>query len=219
LVPAYLSFLGGVTFEQAPHARSRAALARAFSAALAFVLGFVLVFVALGASATLLGRVLADQFGLLAKIAGVTIVLFGIHYTGLVNLRFLNYEARFHPVARRAGVATAFVMGLAFAFGWTPCVGPVLATVLVVAGSSPSMLHGVLLLSVYGLGLGIPFVAASLAVGPFVRAAAALRSRMRWIEVSLGAIMIATGVFIFVGSIANVSAWLIRAFPVLSRIG
>lgn len=220
LVPAYLSFLGGVSFEQVSTQRVDPAVSRrVLLASFAFVLGFITVFVALGASATMLSRVLADHLSVLAKVAGVVVVLFGLHYMGLVRIPFLNYEARFHPMAGRASLLMAYVIGLAFAFGWTPCVGPVLATILTLAATSSSVWHGVLLLALYGIGIGIPFMLAATAIGPFLRIAAHIRARMRWIEVSLGALMVVTGVLIVVGSLASVSGWLLQVFPFLGKIG
>jgi len=219
LVPAYLSFLAGVSFEEIADERRDPAIARrVVLSSLAFVAGFVTVFVVLGASASAVSRVLVDHLGLLAKVAGVVVILFGLHYTGLLPLRLLSYDLRFRPV-RASGGAGAFLMGLAFAFGWTPCVGPVLATILTLAAAQTSIWRGVALLTCYGIGIGLPFVAAAAAVGPFMRLAAGMRSRMRWVEVALGGMMIATGSLILVGSVANVSGWLMRTFPALSRVG
>lgn len=216
LVPAYLSFLGGVGMQGtgAPRAPVRPA-----SAALAFVAGFIVVFVALGASATVLGRVLADQYTLLSRISGIVVIVLGIHYTGLISIPFLNYDARFHPLMRRASLAGAFLVGLAFAFGWTPCVGPVLASVLLVAGRSASIWQGIALLGCYGLGLGIPFLVAAIAVGPSARVMAALKRFIRPIELTMGGVMIATGILIFAGTLSNVSGWLLRLFPGLANVG
>lgn len=220
LVPAYLAFLSGVSYEEmagpdAPSAPSR----RVLVAACAFALGFITVFVLLGASATLLSRLIADHLSLLEKISGALVVVFGLHYTGLVRVPILDREARFHPTLRAAGPLGAFAVGLAFAFGWTPCVGPVLATILAVAGSSLSITHGMLLLGAYGLGIGIPFIVAALALRPFLKAAAHVRRRSRVIEVTLGLMMMLTGGLIFVGSLAQVSGWLMRAFPGFARFG
>lgn len=220
LVPAYLSFLGGVSFESlASETRDASTGRRVMLAAVAFVLGFTTVFVALGASATLVGRVLSDHIDVLAKVAGAIIIVFGLHYMGVLRIPFLARDVRFHPTTLPRGIVGAYVMGLAFAFGWTPCVGPVLATILTLAGNSRSVAHGALLLGVYAAGLGVPFLIAAAAVGPFMRVVARLRSRMRSLEVALGGMMIVTGVLIWVGSIADVSGWLLRSFPVLARGG
>lgn len=217
LVPAYLAFLGGASVEQGG-AQGRPSR-RLILSALAFVLGFITVFVLLGASATLFSRLIADHIGLLAKIAGSIIIIFGLHYVGLVRIPFLYREARFHPQISRPSLASAYLIGLAFAFGWTPCVGPVLATILTLAADNTSLAHGVLLLLCYGVGIGIPFMIAAAAAGPFMRAAARLRGRIKWIEYALGGIMIATGTLIVLGSIANVGNWLLQTFPAFGRIG
>lgn len=220
LVPAYLAFLGGVSFESlAAPQRDASVSRRVMIAAFAFVCGFTTVFMILGASATTLGRLLADHIDVLAKIAGTMIVIFGLSYVGLLRMTFLARDVRFHPTKTPRGVFGAYIMGLAFAFGWTPCVGPVLATILTLAGNAGSVQRGVLLLGSYGIGIGIPFLFAAAAIGPFVRLTARLRSRMRIVEASLGGMMIATGVLIWAGSLANISGWLLRTFPVLARGG
>jgi len=220
LVPAYLSFLGGASLETIASERPDPAVTGSvLTSALCFVAGFVAVFVVLGASATLFGRVLAEHLDLWAKAAGVLVILFGLHYAGLLRLRFLNYELRFHPAKQRAGALGAFAIGLSFGFGWTPCVGPVLATILALASQQPSIRQGVALLICYGAGLGIPFLAAAAAIRPFLRLVGRARRHMRWVELALGSMMIFTGVLILAGSVADVSGWLMRTFPALSRIG
>ena len=220
LVPGYLSFLAGTSFSEADAADRSAALSRKLIfSSLAFVLGFITVFVALGASATFFSRLIADHIGVLARIAGFVIIVFGLQYMGVIKIPFLYRDLRFHPGTSRATLGSAYLIGLAFAFGWTPCVGPVLATILTLAAGSGSVWHGVLLLGCYGLGIGVPFVAAAAAVGPFMRTAGLLRSRMQWIEMTLGAFMVVTGILIEIGSIAAVGGWLFRTFPIFQRIG
>jgi cytochrome c-type biogenesis protein len=217
LVPAYLSFLGGTGIEQAAgQAPSRA---RLFSVAAAFVFGFALVFVALGASATLAGRLVADHIVLFSRISGLLLVLLGLQYAGFINLRLLNYDARFHPIMRRGGMLAAVFIGAAFAFGWTPCVGPVLATVLIFAGRSSSIWHGVALLAAYAAGLGVPFLLAALALGSAAPVLTALKRWARPIELTMGSVMILTGIAIFAGSLSVVSGWILRAFPTLTNVG
>ena len=219
LVPAYLAFLSGVSIEEASAHQGAAVSRRLIFSSLAFVLGFITVFVLLGASATFFSRVLADHIGVLSKIAGTIIIIFGLQYIGVLRIPFLYREARFHPQTTRPSLISAYLIGLAFAFGWTPCVGPVLATILTLAAQSSSIGHGILLLLCYGIGIGIPFLIAAAAVGPFMRAAAHVRSAMKWVEYSLGAIMIVTGALIVLGSIANIGGWLFKTFPAFGRIG
>jgi cytochrome c-type biogenesis protein len=220
LVPAYLCFVGGASLEEfaGPHADA-ATGRRVLVSALAFVGGFVSIFVVLGATATSLSRLLSEHFDLLGKVAGTVIILFGLHYAGVLRIPLLNREMRYHASSRRAGLVGSFLVGLAFAFGWTPCVGPVLATILMVAGSAESVWRGTALLACYGIGLGLPFLLAAAAIRPFLRAASRLRRYVRWVEVSLGAMMVATGALILLGSVSEISGWLLDNFPALARVG
>ncbi len=220
LVPAYLSFLAGVSYETAVEPHLQAAVRRKLLvAAVAFVFGFVLVFVSFGASATLAGKILAQQGTLLARISGLLLVVLGLVQAGVLRLGAMQRELRFHPRALPVGPGGAFVMGLAFAFGWTPCVGPILAGILTLAASERSISRGIVLLAFYGAGIGVPFVAAALALAPFTQFMGHWRGRTRAIETSVGALMVATGALIFTGSIANVGAWLMQTFPALGRAG
>ena len=220
LVPGYLSFLAGVSYdEMVLPVRDRAVSRRVFAAALAFVAGFMVVFVALGASATLVGRILIDHMDALEKISGVLIILFGLHFIGVLRVPTLQRDVRFHPGRLPTGPGGAFLMGLAFGFGWTPCVGPILATILALAAVGSSVPRGMTLLACYALGIGLPFLFAAAAFQPFLRMAARFKTRMRAIETAVGALMIATGVLITTGSLAGTSGWLLRTFPALGRFG
>lgn len=220
LVPGYLSFLAGVSYDDMALAvRDRSVSRRVFTAALAFVAGFVVVFVGLGASATLVGRVLIDHADVLEKVSGLLIVLFGLHFVGVLRIRMLQRDVRFHPGRLPAGPGGAFLMGLAFGFGWTPCVGPILATILALAAVGDSVARGMTLLACYGLGIGLPFLIAAAAFQPFLKAVARFKTRMRAIEMTVGASMIATGALITTGSLAGTSGWLLRTFPALGRFG
>ncbi len=220
LVPAYLSFLAGVTFADVSAAQRRPEIARrVMTAALAFVFGFATVFIVLGATATTLGRFLSSHLDVLDVASGILIVLFGLHYTGLVKIRLFNFEKRFDHSRVGGGAIGAYAIGLSFGFGWTPCVGPVLATILTFAANASSVWRGAALLAVYSAGIGVPFLLAAAFVGPFLRVAARLQRRMRWIEISLGTMMIVTGVLVTLGSLANVSGWLLEHAPILGRLG
>jgi len=220
LVPAYLSFLAGVSYERAVEPELHAGVQRRLLiAAVAFVFGFVVVFVSFGASATLIGRVLTEQGALLARISGVLLIALGLVQLGFLRLGAMQRDIRFHPRTLPVGPAGAFVMGLAFAFGWTPCVGPILAAILTIAANERSVTQGVVLLAFYGAGIGIPFIAAALAFAPFTRLLSHLRERMRIVEASVGALMVATGALIFTGNLANVGGWLMQTFPAFSRVG
>jgi len=215
LVPAYLCFLGGASLDQltAEDGVDKALARRVFISAFAFVLGFGTVFVALGATATALSQVIAQYMDILAKIAGVVIVLFGLHFAGVFRIGFLNFEKRFHLEDKPAGVIGAYVLGLAFAFGWTPCVGPVLATILMVASTGDSIWNGIGLLSAYAAGIGVPFLIAALFVRPFMAFMARFRRHMRTVEIVIGGLLVITGIAIFTGSLAVVAQWMLETFP------
>ncbi len=224
IVPASLCFLGGTTYDRlAGDSVPPDVARRVVVAALVFVLGFATVFVALGATASALGRLISDYKELLAQAAGVLIVLFGLHFLGAFRIGALNFEKRFHvqaPAGRKAGgLVLAYVAGLAFAFGWTPCVGPVLAAILTLAAGGPSTGHGVAMLGAYAAGIGLPFIAAAIAFGPFLRWAKGFRRHMRAVEIATGALLIATGGAIFFGQMAHIAQWFLEAFPALGRLG
>ncbi|MBL6958792.1 MAG: cytochrome c biogenesis protein CcdA, partial [Rhodospirillales bacterium] len=203
LIPAYLCFLGGASLDQltAEDGIDKALARRVFWSALAFVLGFGTVFVLLGATATALSGLIAENITVLSKIAGVVIVIFGMHYMGLFRIGFLTFEKRFHIEKKPSGMVGAYFLGLAFAFGWTPCVGPILATILMVAAGGDTMWYGTGLLTVYAIGIGLPFMIAALFVRPFMGFMGRFRKHMRKVEISIGLLLIVTGIAIFTGSL------------------
>ncbi len=221
LVPPYLCFIGGLTMDELAEqqAAGAAAAREVFTAALAFVLGFIVVFTALGATASTLGQFVSQNFTLLGRIAGVVIVILGLHFLGVLRIGLLYREARFQVARRPAGLAGAFLVGLAFAFGWTPCVGPVLATILLIAGSEDSLWHGTSLLTAYGLGIGLPFLAAALFAGPFMSFMARFRRHLGVVEKAMGGLLVATGLLFITGSMNELGYWLLEAFPALGRVG
>jgi cytochrome c-type biogenesis protein len=222
LVPAYLCFLGGMSLEQlsaAPGPTQGTRQRRVLAAAAAFVLGFSTVFVALGASASALSGLLLDHKLLLGRLAGVVIILFGLHFMGLLRIGYLYREARVHLRERPAGLVGAFAVGLAFAFGWTPCIGPVLATILTVAARDESLVTGVSLLGAYAGGLGVPFLLAALAAGPFIRLMGRLRRHLRGVEIATGALLVLTGGLFLFNSFEFLGFWLLEAFPGLAELG
>ena len=221
LIPAYISFLGGASLAQLTEEDGidAATQKRVFYAAIAFVLGFSPVFIALGATATAISALIAQNSLLLGQIAGVIIVIFGLHYMGVFRIGFLNFEKRFHLENNPAGLAGSYILGLAFAFGWTPCVGPILASVLMVAASGDSIGYGISLLAVYAAGLGIPFLVAAFAVKPFMKFLSRFKSQMRKVELSIGGLLIVTGIAIFTGELAEAANWLLETFPVFTQVG
>lgn len=221
LIPAYISFLGGVSLSQLTEEDGVdvATQKRVIYAAIAFVLGFSTVFIALGASATAISALIAQNSLLLGQIAGVIIVIFGLHFIGVFRIGFLNFEKRFHLENKPTGLAGSYILGLAFAFGWTPCVGPILASVLMVATSGDSIGYGISLLTVYAAGLGIPFLAAAFAIKPFMKFLSRFKSQMRKIELTIGGLLIITGIAIFTGDLAEAANWLLETFPVFTKFG
>ena len=221
LIPAYISFLGGASLDQltAEDGIDSALARRVFISAIAFVIGFSTVFIIFGATATALSGLVAQNAILLGQIAGVIIVIFGLHYMGVFRIGFLNFEKRFHLENKPAGLIGSFNLGLAFAFGWTPCVGPILSSVLMVAASGDSALYGTSLLTVYAAGLGIPFLIAAFAVKPFMSFMGRFRRHMRKVEITIGVLLIATGVAIFTGDLAEVANWLLETFPIFTQVG
>jgi cytochrome c-type biogenesis protein len=221
LVPPYLCFLGGVSLDQMTDEGTvdRGLMRRVFLAAVAFVIGFSTVFVSLGATASAVGQLVADYFDILAMIAGGVIIVLGLHFIGVFTIPLLYRDVRFHGQARESGHIGAYIAGLAFAFGWTPCVGPVLAAILFVAGSEDSIFHGASLLAVYSAGLGIPFLATALAVKPFMAFMRRFKSQMRNVERVMGGLLVVTGVLFLTGTFSELAYWTLEAFPWLGRIG
>jgi cytochrome c-type biogenesis protein len=221
LVPPYLCFLGGTTFDQLagedetpPHVYTTVVLS-----SVAFVLGFTTVFVILGATATVLGQLVLENLPILAKVAGVIIIIAGLHFLGVIHIPILHREARYHADTRPAGLVGAYIIGLAFAFGWTPCIGPVLGAILAVAAGEDSVRQGVSLLFVYSLGLGIPFILAAVAVRPFMNAMGRFKGHMGTIEKVLGALLVLTGILFLTNSMTLIAGWILHTFPALATIG
>ena len=219
LVPPYLCFLAGTTFDHLIAREPSSLVARReLATALLFVLGFTTVFVALGASASAVGGLLREYSTVLTVVAGVAIIIMGLHFLGAFHLPFLVRTARMH-VEKPVGLWGAYAMGLAFAFGWTPCIGPVLAAILAVAASESTVARGAGLLAVYSLGLGIPFLLAAFALIPFVGFLARMRNYLGSVEKVMGGLLVLTGVAFLTGWFNQVSYWMLEAFPALSRFG
>ncbi len=221
LVPPYLCFLGGISFDQLSDTRKHTGAIRRqiLLAAIAFVLGFSTVFVVLGATASWIGQAVGDYLGVLSQIAGVIIIILGIHFTGLFRISALFRDLRINVAEKPAGLAGAYIIGLAFAFGWTPCVGPVLAAILFISGGEGSVGRGAGLLAVYALGIGIPFIAAALAMGPFLNFMQRFRKHLGTVEKMLGVLLILTGVLFVTGGFNNMGYWLLEMFPSLGQVG
>jgi cytochrome c-type biogenesis protein len=219
LVPPYLVFLAGTSLERLADREPEPRVKRETVAAAAlFVLGFSTVFVALGASASVIGALMRVYSEPLATIAGVIIIIMGLHFLGLTPIALLHRQKRLE-VVKPVGLWGAYVIGLAFAFGWTPCIGPILAAILAVAASEQTVAKGAGLLAVYSLGLGIPFIIAAFAVEPFAAFLARFKNYLHRVEQAMGALLVLTGIAFLTGTITQMSVWLLETFPVLGRIG
>jgi cytochrome c-type biogenesis protein len=198
LVPGYISFMSGLTLDELNKEESKG-LKHAGWESLCFVAGFALVFTALGASATAAGRFLTSQLFWISKVAGVVIVAFGLHLMGVMPISFLYYQKRADIAGFKPGYLGSFMMGLAFAFGWTPCIGPILGAILAVAAAQETVGRGMTLLLTYSLGLGVPFIATGFALGGFMRFFSRYKRHIRKGEILAGALLVLIGALIFSG--------------------
>jgi cytochrome c-type biogenesis protein len=218
LIPGYLSFISGVTLDDmqgdgSATAAAAASRRRVLVASIFFILGFSLVFVSLGAAATALGQFLGERLRLIGKIAGVLVILFGLHTMGLLRIDWLYSEKRVQVDRKPRSVGGAFLVGLAFAFGWTPCIGPILAGILAIASVQDTVWKGIELLAIYSLGLGIPFLATALAINKFFAAFARIRKHYHAIEVASGLMLCAIGVLIFTDRFTIITRYLSPYLP------
>ncbi len=216
LIPGYISFVSGASLEEMRGASDvrAASRGRVFLTSLAFVIGFSIVFVSLGATATAVGKFLFARLPLFSKIAGVILIVIGLHTMGAFRLAFLESEKRVHAERKPAGPIGAMLVGIAFAFGWTPCIGPILAGILAIAGSRNNVAEGITLLAVYSLGLGIPFLITSLAINQFFSFSKRIRRYYHAIEVASGALLVAIGVLILTGQLTIITRYLQPYLPV-----
>ncbi|MDJ1006252.1 MAG: cytochrome c biogenesis protein CcdA [Paracoccaceae bacterium] len=222
MVPFYLSYLAGVGMNQvaAGAAVTGEVRLRAFAAATCFALGVITVFVGLGATATAFGALVRDYFDILRWVAAAIIVAMGLHFLGLIRIGFLYRQFRADPGATtNVGLLGAFVIGLAFAFGWTPCVGPVLATILFTAAGQETAGEGARLLFTYGLGMTLPFIAAALFIGPFMTSMARFRRHLGTVEKLMGGLLVLFGVLIATNSVNHIAQWMLEYVPWFATIG
>jgi cytochrome c-type biogenesis protein len=208
LVPGYISMLSGASLEELKLEASEQVANLVLRNSLAFVVGFSAVFVSLGASATAVGRFLSSQKGTFNIVAGLIIIVFGLHLTGLVKIPFLYREARMNTLAPKRSLAGSFVLGFAFAFGWTPCIGPILAGILAVAAIKNTVFQGMFLLAVYSAGLAIPFLLTGLGVGKFIKFYGRFRRHMQVVEVASGVLLIAIGALMALNKFTVLSGYL-----------
>lgn len=217
LVPGYVSYVTGSSIEELRD--GEADRARALPLAIWFVLGFSTVFVALGASATLLGQLLLSWRYELGLVAGVVVILFGLHMLGLSPLGLMQREVRLHVETTRGRAVGAYLLGLAFAFGWTPCIGPVLGAILTLGASTADVGRGAALLAVYSLGLGVPFLLAALFTGRLLGHMRRLASAGRGLQRGAGVLLVLMGLLMVTGRLEQLAYWLLETFPMLASIG
>src|SRR5689334_12503638 len=219
LVPPYRVYLTGATIEHVASEEAAASSKRAVMlSALLFVLGFSTVFVILGASASLIGELIRAWSAQLSILAGIVIIAMGLHFLGLTRIGLLMREGRL-PIPKPVGLWGAYVMGLAFAFGWTPCIGPILAAILSIAAAQATVAKGAGLLAVYSAGLGIPFLIAAFMVEQFSVLFARMKKHLVTIERAMGVLLIVTGIGFLTGAVSSASIWLLETFPILQTFG
>jgi len=226
LIPGYLSYISGLSLDEmrgTPAVAAGTAVAVAprpgvrrqiILSSLAFIVGFSLVFVSLGAAASAIGQFLAERQALFNRIAGAVIIVFGLHTMGVLRIEWLYQEKRVHTSRKPAGFIGAGLVGIAFAFGWTPCIGPILAGILALAGSQDTVAQGVRLLAVYSLGLGVPFLATALMIDRFFGAMGRIRKHYHTVELVSGVLLVIIGVLIFTNRFTIIARWLTPYLPV-----
>jgi len=218
LVPGYVSFVSGVSIKELQEQEEVTSLSRkgrrgVLINSLCFVAGFSIVFILLGATATWLGSFLISHMSLLTKIGGLVIIFFGVFKLGLIRSLFFNRETRFHLKTRKFGFIGALLIGMSFAFGWTPCIGPILGAILVYAGTLGSVSTGIALLSIYSIGLGIPFLITSFAINKFFKFFDRIKKHLGLIDKITGVIMILLGLMIFFNKLILIQSYV----PFLNR--
>jgi cytochrome c-type biogenesis protein len=208
LVPGYISIISGSSLDQLKaNAKDSSLFRTVLLNSIMFIVGFSITFIMLGASASWIGQILLSRMKLLGQLAGLILIVFGIHLTGLFKINFLYKDKRFHNIDKPRGLVGALVLGLAFAFGWTPCIGPILAGILAIASTKQTVTEGMFLLSVYSAGLGIPFLLTSLALNKFLTFYGRFKRHIHAVEVASGALVIAVGVLILTGSLTRLATW------------
>ena len=219
IVPGYLCFLAGTSLDKIAAGEDASKERNVFYFALSFVFGFSTVFILLGASATLLSGLIYEYLDILRVVGGIIIIIFGIHFMQIIQLPFLNRDTRYQIESYRPGIIGSYVIGLSFAFGWTPCIGPILGSVLSIAASSETVTYGIVLLLLYSAGLGIPFLLAAYAINGFMRFLTKIRNYIRVIEIFTGVLLVIFGILILTNRIQELAFFFIKYFPFLTQFG
>jgi cytochrome c-type biogenesis protein len=207
LVPGYVSLISGAGVEELKSPQAQL-MRRVMVNSIGFILGFSVVFITLGAISTELGQVAARYKHTLSIVAGIVVIIFGLHLTGIFQIKWLLQDTRLHSLKGSSTPIGAFVIGFAFAFGWTPCLGPILSAILVIASQEDKVVTGILLLAVYSLGLAVPFLLTSLLMERFLKFYSRFRSHMHALEIASGGLLIALGILLVIGRFTLISSWL-----------
>ena len=219
IVPPYLAYMGGISMRDMTDTADQRGQRRAVMASLFFALGLSTVFILLGIAASALGQFFLTNQTLFAQIAGAVIIIFGLHFIGLFKLNFLMRDARFDAGNRGGTAIGAYVLGLAFAFGWTPCIGPILGAILALSAQAESVTRGTVLMATYAIGLGVPFILAAIFIQRAVTIMNKFKRHMRAIEVAMGLLLVCIGIAMLTGAFSAFSFWLLEQFPALAEIG
>ena len=212
LIPGYISYISGSTYNEVLETKVK------LSPLILFTLGFSIVFVLFGAAATFIGQLFLNYSSELRIFAGVIILIFSLHILGFLNFKFFNYEKRFQ-ISNNNNFFTPFLLGAAFGFGWTPCIGPILGSILVLATTEDSLSRGIILLCFYSLGLAIPFVISGVLIQKFISVSKKLKSKMNLIVNISGYLLFVTGILILTNQLQVIGFYLIEYFPILQKLG
>jgi cytochrome c-type biogenesis protein len=219
LVPGYLSYIAGVRIEDIS-LNNKEIKNKVFFASLFFIAGFSFIFIALGAGASGIAPLIISYKNILTKISSILIIVLGLHVLGLFKINFLYREFRFNPeINEIRSVITPFILGIAFGLGWTPCIGPILASVLVLASSQKTVFQGMILLSLYAAGMGIPFLISALIIEKFQEKSIFLKRHLNVIEKIAGILLLLTGIFIFLGELQSLGGLILDFLPFLNQFG
>jgi cytochrome c-type biogenesis protein len=202
LAPGYISFLSGISMQELKEGVDhKKIIKKAGLNSIFFVLGFSMVFIALGASASFVGQILATHMGILTKVAGVIIAVLGLHLLGVFKIKWLSYGKHINVKNSSVGILHSVLLGLAFGFGWTPCIGPILASILTLAATQETLIKGMFLLAIYSLGLGIPFILTGFAIGFFMKFIEKYKKFIRWGEIIAGGLLVIVGILVFTNNL------------------
>lgn len=215
IVPPYLAFIGGTSIDDMAEGKNNGVIVKAIF----FVMGLSTVFIFLGLAASAFGQVFLQYQREMGMVAGAVIILFGLHFLGILKIPFLYREARFDAGNRGGSLFGAYILGLAFAFGWTPCIGPILGTILSLAAQEGSVERGVVMMAFYAAGLGIPFILAAMFMRRFVTAMNKFKKHMGLVEKAMGLLLVIVGVLLITGLFSEMSFWLLENIPALGAIG